>query len=189
MQAGKTHAQATADMPQTNVEWQSRCVSAIQVRLMSRCWVWPIMQGGCNQWRQDFSNRTSSSFTPPQPRRQRTPTRPRSLNCTSTARYCAHDARPSRSCRADTERRHSPSPPCSICSYTPFGRRHPVATSAENPRYGERCPEAHIWRLEGPGPHLPEPLRPPWCGPEERHEIRRLAQDKGDHTQGPRLGA
>jgi hypothetical protein len=53
--------------------------------------------------------------------------------------------------------------------------------------HGHRTKEG-VWWIEGPGQDLPEPVRTPWCGSEECHEVWRLAQDEGDSAQGSRLG-
>lgn len=53
---------------------------------------------------------------------------------------------------------------------------------------GPQCRHGtHLRRPEGPGPHLPEPVWPLPARPQACEEDGRLAQDQGDHPQGPRL--
>lgn len=74
---------------------------------------------------------------------------------------------------------------CSAC----LQRRHTAAAGEvfRNRPGWHPGPEAHVRRSQGPGPHLPEPLRQVSAGPQAREEDGRLAQDQGDNTQGPRL--
>lgn len=65
--------------------------------------------------------------------------------------------------------------------------RSPPAAQEPRHRPGHACPPPR--RPQGPGPHFPEPLQPPWRRPQERHEVRRLVQDQGDCPERPRLGA
>lgn len=54
-------------------------------------------------------------------------------------------------------------------------------------RPGRPAPAAPVWRPQRPRQNIHEPLRPPWLRPQVRHEVRRLVQDEGHHTQGSRL--
>lgn len=63
-------------------------------------------------------------------------------------------------------------------------------STAAIPRFRDRprrysCEE--LWRAQGPGPHLPEPLWPSPTRFEECEEDGRLAQDEGDYIEGSRL--
>lgn len=111
---------------------------------------------------------------------------PASTQLRSTALTSRQNARTACSRFLDAERRL---PPNSPSSFTPFDRHYPVPTPAEEPRYSTRCrTQEGVWRLEGPGSHLSEPVWTSWRGSEECDEIWRLAQDEGDHLEGTRMG-
>jgi hypothetical protein len=140
-----------------------------------------------NAWVID-AKRPSRTSRPPLPHRQRPPAGSSSINCARNHTHHTHNARTTRPRLDVAQRSRPPRPARGHRSHSPFDRR-PFADTEAQPGDGERCAaQEDLWRPQGPGQDLPEPVRPPWRGLEERHEVRRLAQDEGDSAQGPRLG-
>jgi hypothetical protein len=157
-------------------------------RMMSTMWLSANHRAHKTLGSERIDSREASR--PPLPQRQRPLAGSTSINCARLHTHCIHDARTTRPRIVGPQRGRPPSPARGDCGHSPFDRRPFADTEAHagDGQRHQRKPRADIRRAEGSGQDLPEPVRPPWRRHQERHEIRRLAQDQGDSAQGPRLG-